>query len=44
MSLYPFFVWCNDTAVAATIRESVWLFPVIEVFHLLAMSLLGGAC
>jgi hypothetical protein len=43
MSWLPFFVWCNDTAVGTGIRESAWLFPVIEVFHLLALAVLGGA-
>ena len=43
MSWLPFFVWCNDTAVGTAVRESAWLFPVIEVFHLLALAVLGGA-
>jgi hypothetical protein len=43
LSWLPFFVWCNDTAVATAVRESAWLFPVIEVFHLLALAVLGGA-
>jgi hypothetical protein len=43
LSWLPFFVWCNDTAVATAVRDSAWLFPVIEVFHLLALAVLGGA-
>jgi hypothetical protein len=43
MSWLPFFAWCNDTAVGTAVRESAWLFPVIEVFHLLALAVLGGA-
>lgn len=38
-----FFQWCDATRVAVAIRESVWLFPVIETVHLLALALLGGA-
>jgi hypothetical protein len=38
-----FFLWCNDTALAAAIRDSVWLFPVIEVFHLIGLAALAGA-
>ncbi len=43
MSLLPFFEWCESTAVGNVIRESLWLFPVIESFHLLALALIGGA-
>ena len=28
---------------SATIRESAWLFPAIEVVHLLALAVMGGA-
>jgi hypothetical protein len=43
MSLLPFFEWCENTAIGETIRNSVWLFPVIEGFHLVALALIGGA-
>lgn len=43
MSLLPFFEWCEKTPVGSIIRDSLWLFPVIESFHLLALALLGGA-
>ena len=43
MSLLPFFEWCEKTAVGNAIRSSLWLFPVIESFHLLALALIGGA-
>lgn len=43
MSLLPFFEWCEDTAVGHAIRGSLWLFPVIESVHLLALALIGGA-
>jgi hypothetical protein len=41
--LLPFFQWAQDTAVGAAIRESLWMFPIIEAFHLLALALIGGA-
>ena len=41
--MLPFFEWCENTAVGNAIRSSLWLFPVIESFHLLALALLGGA-
>jgi len=43
MSLLPFFEWCERTAAGEAIRNSLWLFPVIESFHLLALALIGGA-
>jgi uncharacterized protein DUF6644 len=43
MSLLPFFEWCEYSAVGEAIRNSLWLFPVIESFHLLALVVIGGA-
>jgi len=43
MSLLPFFQWCYDTSIGEEIRNSLWLFPVIETFHLLALGLTAGA-
>ncbi|MEQ1759619.1 MAG: DUF6644 family protein [Vicinamibacterales bacterium] len=40
--LLPYFEWCENSALGATIRDSLWLFPVIESFHLVAMAVLGG--
>jgi len=31
------------SALGAAIRDSLWLFPVIEAVHLLGLALLGGA-
>ncbi|MDE0628745.1 MAG: hypothetical protein OXH99_20305 [Bryobacterales bacterium] len=42
MDLLPVFQWLEDTTIGAVIRESLWLFPVIEAVHLLALALLGG--
>ena len=42
MDLLTVFQWLEDTSVGAAIRESLWLFPVIEAVHLLALALLGG--
>jgi hypothetical protein len=41
-SLLPFFQWCEATAIGHAIKESPWLFPVIEAVHLLGLSVLGG--
>jgi hypothetical protein len=43
MTLFDVFVWLNDTAIGSAIRDSIWLFPAIQVLHLLALSALGGA-
>jgi hypothetical protein len=34
--------WCNGSYFGHVIRDSAWLFPFVEVFHLLALGLLGG--
>src|SRR5437660_11698677 len=43
MSLLPFFQWCYETAVGETVRESTWLFPLIEAFHLIGLGITAGA-
>jgi hypothetical protein len=41
--LLPLFEWFEATGLGQTVRQSLWLFPVIEAVHLLGLSLLGGA-
>ena len=41
-SLFPFFQWCGSSWLGATIRNSAFLFPVIEMFHLFALTVLLG--
>jgi hypothetical protein len=43
MSLLPLFQWCYQTAIGEGIRESTWIFPVIEAGHLLGLGLTIGA-
>lgn len=43
MNLLPLFQWFEATAIGAAVRESLWLFPVIECIHLLGLAMLGGA-
>jgi hypothetical protein len=43
MDLLPFFQWCYATPVGEAIRNSTWLFPVIEAFHLLGLGVTAGA-
>lgn len=41
--MLAFFQWCYQTAAGEGIRESTWLFPVIEAFHLLGLGVTAGA-
>jgi hypothetical protein len=41
--LRPFFEWCDSTALSAAIRDSTWMFAVLEMLHLLALALLLGS-
>ena len=43
MSLLPFAEWCEHTFVGTVIRQSTWMFPIIEAVHLLALAAIGGA-
>jgi len=40
--MLAFFEWCEATALGAAIRSSLWMFPVIESAHLLALAVIGG--
>jgi hypothetical protein len=43
MDLLAFFQWCYDTPLGETIRNSAWLFPVIEAVHLVGFGLTAGS-
>jgi hypothetical protein len=43
VDLLPYFEWIEATALGNAIRQSLWLFPVIEAVHLLGLSVLGGS-
>jgi hypothetical protein len=38
----PYFEWCGNTWLGTTVRDTVWAFPLIETFHLLALAVLLG--
>jgi len=42
-NILPFFQWCEDTALGEAIRNSRIAFPVIENFHLFALTVLLGS-
>jgi hypothetical protein len=43
LDLLPYFEWIEATTLGNSIRQSLWLFPVIEAVHLLGLSVLGGS-
>lgn len=42
-SLVPFFQWCDGTVISQMIRNSRVAFPIIENFHLFALTVLLGS-
>jgi len=42
-SFQPFFDWCGRTWLGTAVRDTVWAFPLIETFHLLALAILLGS-
>jgi hypothetical protein len=42
-SLLSLCQWLEHTSVAAAVRESLWLFPVIETVHLFGIVILVGS-
>jgi len=43
MDLLPLFQSAEATYVGTKVRESLWMFPVIECMHLIALAMMGGA-
>jgi Family of unknown function (DUF6644) len=43
MSLLDFFQWGEQSGIGDAIRNSTWLFPFIEAFHLVGLGLTAGA-
>jgi len=42
MSLLEICQWIQDTPIGTSIRESVWVFPIVEGTHVLALALSVG--
>jgi hypothetical protein len=36
-------VWLETTRLAALMRQSLWLYPIVEIVHILGLSVLVGA-
>jgi len=41
--LLPLFQALENSAIGEAIRNSLWLFPIIEAFHLIGLAVIGGA-
>jgi hypothetical protein len=41
--LLPLFEALEASAIGEAIRNSLWLFPIIEAFHLVGLAVIGGA-
>jgi hypothetical protein len=41
--LLPYFQALEASPIGEAIRDSVWLFPFVEAFHLVGLALIGGA-
>src|ERR1700722_15380508 len=42
MSIMSMCQWIQDTSVGTSIREPIWVFPIIETINVLALSISGG--
>ena len=42
-AIIPFFQWCDNTMISQAIRNSRIAFPIIENFHLFALTVLLGS-
>jgi hypothetical protein len=42
MSLFALFKWFDSTAISVIIRNSTFIFPIVEVFHLFGLTLMLG--
>jgi hypothetical protein len=44
MTLWQYWLgWIENTGIAVTIRESLWLYPTLEILHIIGFVVLVGA-
>ena len=41
--MLPFFEWMEDLQLSLLFRESVWIYPVVQAFHLVALAIFVGS-
>jgi hypothetical protein len=42
MNILPFVQWVDGSPLGHAVRDSLWLFPVIEASHLIGLAVIGG--
>ena len=42
MSILHFCQWLENTPVGVTVRQSIWLFPIVETIHTVGIVLMAG--
>lgn len=42
MSILHFCQWLENTPVGVAVRQSVWLFPIVETTHTVGIALMAG--
>jgi hypothetical protein len=43
MSGLKFFHWLAQTHIGVVMRDSTWAFAIVEIGHLIALAVFGGA-
>jgi len=43
MSFLPLFHWLAHTHIGIAMRDATWAFAIVEVVHLIALAMSGGA-
>lgn len=43
MSFLPFFHWLAQTHIGIAMRDATWAFAIVEIVHLIALAIFGGA-
>jgi hypothetical protein len=38
-----FFHWLHDTSLGTAVRESIWIYPTLEIVHIMGIALLVGS-
>ena len=41
--IYSICVWLEQTSVGISVRDSTWLFPIIETIHIIGIAMLVGS-
>jgi hypothetical protein len=43
MSFLPLFHWLAQTHIGISMRDATWAFAIVEIVHLIALAIFGGA-